>query len=106
MPLDGSEFKFEIDETTKLLIAARDLVERGWCQGVIAIGGEVCAAGALTRSYRWREGDDPQIVIEALNRLQRAVGDFDISWWNDRPERTQADVLAAYDAAISGSAYP
>jgi hypothetical protein len=96
MPFDGAN----LAEDTKLLIAARELVERGWCKGIVP--GGVCADFALSHSYRWHRDGDPLALDKAMDRLQRAIGPVRVPVWNDRPERTKEDVLAAYDRAIAG----
>jgi hypothetical protein len=93
---------------------ARALIERGWTQGHDAIdraGEDIdprmdeaacwCINGAL---YRAGDRDDG-----AERLLEQAIGhsgeeDFELSPvidWNDAPERTQAEVLAAFDKAIT-----
>jgi hypothetical protein len=88
---------------------ARALIERGWCQFQLAHDAEGrerweyigtreddrfvpvswCAAGALK---------DAGAGALAVRAFREVVG-TPISW-NDAPERTQTDVLAAFDRAI------
>lgn len=96
-------------EAIRALQDARALVEKGWTQHVFArdaAGGSVfeqdpravcwCASGAL-----WVVGvnmfTDARRVFMRANGITETVG---IPEWNDAPERTQADVLAAFDRAI------
>jgi hypothetical protein len=91
MPFDGTQ----LDETTKLLIAARERIERGWCQKKMRLGGEVCMVGAMA---------DARANEEAWRRMARATGIANLAVladWNDRPERTKEEVLAAFDRAIA-----
>jgi hypothetical protein len=100
-------------KTTKdILVEARDLIEKGWCQGDGARGatGKVvrpldpdavcfCAVGAIDRVC---EGDD-LLREEAWHRLRLGIfGDIrgPIVKWNDAPERTKPEVLAAFQKAI------
>jgi hypothetical protein len=85
---------------------ARALIERGWTQCRYAIDAKGvsvdvnsrkavawCATGALYRSFEgadWREASD---------LLSEVAGGY-ITCWNDSHIRTQAEVLAAFDAAI------
>ena len=51
----------------------------------------LCALGALIF-------DGPH--AEAIARLREALGTSYVHKWNDAPERTHAEVLAAFDRAI------
>jgi hypothetical protein len=96
-----------------VLVAARDLVARpgGWCQGQSARGADGaavylgrtpaakhCALGACYVSC----GGMPAQFSEAVKLLNKAAGDHVIAW-NDRPTRTQAEVVAAFDRAIAAA---
>lgn len=86
------------DIATKLR-EARALIERGWCQGRMSTAdGSVCIRGAILDAFY-----DADLAEEkrADGLLKSAVG-FDgyLGDWNDAPERTQAEVLAAFDKAI------
>lgn len=88
---------------------ARALVERGWTQEAYArnasgddledVDGEFddtepvcwCMAGAMMKAGLEDEAD--KFVLDA-------IGERYIPEWNDAPERTQAEVLAAFDKAI------
>jgi hypothetical protein len=91
---------------------ARALVARGWTQG--AFGRDVlgkatssvscnaicwCASGALIKVA------GSEYAYDRLLEYFQKAGSFDprrdhIAYWNDAPERTQAQVLAAFDKAI------
>lgn len=74
---------------------ARKLIERGWCQGEAQIGHQFCILGACG----WASGDS-DLYFDMREPLQKATGCEALSRWNDAPERTQAEVLAAFDKAI------
>lgn len=114
-----------IDQVTVVLKRARQLLQRGWCQGYLArdAGGvhryfdderavEFCALGAMHRADHdlrqeargWRIA-----VYQALLRLDAVLeADGVAEWgcrvvrWNNAPERTQEEVLAAFDRAAGG----
>jgi hypothetical protein len=103
-----------MNQVADKLREARALIERGWVQKDYARSksGKVvdpansrsatcwCAAGAIGRvNGRW-----PNSGLLGMEQLSRAIGgdghEADILTWNDAPERTQAEVLAAFDRAI------
>jgi hypothetical protein len=83
---------------------ARTLIERGWTQhapartaaGIPVWGGEKsavcwCTVSALCQAHA------------SFTVFREAIGisfDTGIAEWNDAPERTQAEVLVAFDKAI------
>jgi hypothetical protein len=91
----------------------RVMLERGWTQNACArdaAGNEVDelsmkavsfdALGALTRAGR----DAPrEAVHDAIARLRAGIGFATLGAWNDEPGRTQAEVLALVDRAISSA---
>jgi hypothetical protein len=94
----------------QMLFEAYELVVSGWCQGEgaqdemgrpiepsSAFARRWSAAGALERVWRRAVGDQDE-ALEAFERanlaLAAAVKDVP-QRWNDRPERTQDEVLAA-----------
>jgi hypothetical protein len=89
---------------------ARALIERGWTQLVSARdcdGNPVdcdqpnavsfCAVGAVSRAYDC----DYDASCPAHEIVSRVVGTVWVDQWNDVEERTQAEVLAAFDKAIA-----
>jgi hypothetical protein len=84
-----------------MLRVGRALIEtHGLAKGFIEDDqGRFCTVGGVSRQSR-----RPMLgMYEALEYLARAIGVVPIDHigkWNDAPERTQADVLAAYDKAI------
>ena len=85
-----------MDDILKRLLIGRDRIMRGWVQGTVrsVSGSEVCAAGALM------EGEELNQHFAAYDYLCRAIDTAFIGTWNDCPERTQGEVIAAYDRAI------
>lgn len=101
----------EIVTTIEVLREARALVAKGWCQNENAFNSEGkmvhardpsacrwCVNGALMvasggvipcQSTAWDR-------IRDSNRIPLALDE-----WNDEPERTQAEVVAAFDRAIA-----
>lgn len=101
----------------EMLAEARALLVRGWCQGEDALDEDGVpvdpsspvarrwsVAGALLAVWEeWRSAGNAADVVsrdfaEAGLALRAAVGD--IVAWNDAPERTHGEVLAALDRAI------
>lgn len=98
-----------------VLKKARELIsdEKAWTKGWFAKderGRDVyaddpgavcfCAMGAIDRAAEECGGVDD---VPALNMLVRALGGTAIDLFNDAPERTHAEVLAAFDKAIASS---
>jgi hypothetical protein len=116
----------EPNEILPILREAREFLsdERLWCRrgtdGVAVIDGEYvdtfCAAWSIrnavqSRSDRtpWEDGKQA-LYREACAAVVRAAGrqpatatsgGSALGVWNDHPDRTHADVLAAFDEAIS-----
>jgi hypothetical protein len=103
--------------TREVLVKARAKVERGWCQHACAIDrrGYKINAGPLLRGPSRAKSvcavaaiaiasPDWWIDQGAAQPLVRAVGVAsaqDLLGWNNAPERTHAEVLAAFDKAIA-----
>jgi hypothetical protein len=100
-----------MSSVVEVLTKARALVERGWTQRASARNerGEIvpttsdaactwCALGALSVC-----GLDGSWVpaAAALAVANFGTSDAHIPTWNDAPERTQAEVVAAFDRAIA-----
>jgi hypothetical protein len=77
------------------LDAAADYIEKhGWAQGTMRTDdGRVCASGGICLAAN--RGEDAWLA--ALNALEQFVGEY-IPRWNDRPERTAAEVTSAMRA--------
>lgn len=90
---------------SEILRAGKQRIEQfGWVQGdEAALSGErgnrkCCAATAIQDSSNWVDG------LPAAELFQQVVCPAsNISHWNDQPERTMEDVLAAYDKAIAAA---
>jgi hypothetical protein len=84
---------------------ARALVARGWTQKAFArskTGREVSEYGKS--AVCWCAYAAIEVVrgqADAANVLRKAANTEFIIGWNDAPERTQAEVLAAFDKAIA-----
>ena len=93
---------------SEILRAGKANIEkRGWCQGdeKAVFGGDdrpCCMATAISMQF---DMDDIQTkgwpAVEALKIAAGAPLTHGIANWNDAPERTLAEVLAAYDKAIA-----
>jgi hypothetical protein len=99
--------------TREVLIAARGLIAKGWTQGSFARASDGvgtsfndhdacswCSLGALMAAtpVAFDRGIAMSCLRDAIGR--DANGRGSIQLWNDAPERTQAEVLAAFDKAI------
>ena len=107
----------QVDE---LLRAARERLAFGWTQGTTlqtlegeptsdpAEAARFCVLGAFAHASH-ALGADARTYRRALQRLSEAVDpeadrsapEVVLPVWNDAEERTQGDVLAAFDAALS-----
>lgn len=99
------------------LEAARALLARGWTQNVCArnekgegVGSRApeavcwCALGAINAvtSSSFEGAAVRAAVYQAILDSVRSRHPFlDLSGWNDRPNRTQEEVLELFDAAIA-----
>lgn len=65
--------------------------------------------GALVAALeRLKANDEAALIVElaeVCTALASAIDADDLAWWNDSPDRTQADVVAAIEAAEVPSAY-
>ena len=86
--------------TKEILIEARKLVEKGWCQYTFLDGDKVCTSYAI---YCAADPDRGHTGA-ALIAMRKSLGLWPfgtLTFWNDTPGRTQAEVLAAFDKAIA-----
>lgn len=93
--------------TREVLLAAAALIERdGWTQG--GDGRDGCrrcmqvALGDVCDVERSKSG--VRLYISARDRLWAHLGITSGAQWNDAPERTADDVIAALRAAAEGQA--
>lgn len=93
----------------KVAATARALVERAWCKRSYARRQEdgsfaYCASGALVKA-REIVSADALSALEVAQLFRESVGlsthpvDH-IAEWNDHPNRTQADVVHAFDQVL------
>lgn len=105
-----------MNTTVKFLTKARAVIERGWCQGCFArdaqgqpiestdpLAETFCIRGAM----RAVAPNDYDVRARAHRHLEDVIialtdGDCDsIASYNDDPDRTHAEILAVFDAAIA-----
>lgn len=80
----------------RLREAARLIRDKGWCQGVYRDdAGRHCAVGALCEAT----GDGGLDL--ARSYLWQRIRTTSIADWNDRPGRTEQDVIAAFESAAA-----
>ena len=84
----------------QVLRTARERLARpgGWIQGDFERNGGFCVAGACGMELRTRS---TKATSDAISRLEELIGRDWIDLWNDAPGRTQAEVVALVDRAIS-----
>lgn len=90
--------------SVEILTEARTLVARedGWIQNNFQkeCSGQMCycSVGAVDKAAN--SNVDFSSFDRALRFLYEVTGAEVLSQWNDKPERTQAEVVAAFDKAI------
>lgn len=104
-----------MNTTVKFLTKARAVIERGWCQGSFARdaqGQPIEATDPLAETFCIRGAtravapNDDDVRARAHRHLEDVIialtdGDCDsIASYNDDTSRTQAEILAVFDAAI------
>lgn len=95
------------------LIAARALIERGWCQRNYATDARGlaveerdpsacawCVLGAVWATEQASGSSDVLARLREAAKLRRRQ----LHDWNDAPGRTRADVLALFDRVIAAEA--
>lgn len=98
MPFDGTN----LTEVQQTLIAARELIEKGWCKGALKrelkSGPKYCMIGALEWSTSNLDTcfESKDILASIIN----GESDRSIVEWNDAKERRKTHVLEAFDRAI------
>ena len=102
----------------QILMNGRELVAQGWSQGADARDMDQrpvhpwssearswSVLGAIICGDSTRQGRVPiDRLAEAAVLLAGAVDTASLSKWNDQPGRTQAEALAAFDAALASAA--
>jgi hypothetical protein len=101
-------------KTSDILIAAKARIDspEKWCKGVSwrtksgdvtecsEIAYSCCGYGAITAVLS-EDNRASMPHIQANTTLELAIGGQLFSRWNDAPERTHAEVMAAFDRAIA-----
>ena len=97
-----------MDKVSEVLDRAADRIEAGgWCQAAFRDEGRFCALGAIINvavAMRLGSGaltDIEALVDPALAALAAAVGEDGVMGWNDRPGRTQEEVVAMLRAVAA-----
>lgn len=93
---------------TEILRAARAKVEAGWCQGPCAIDANGEAVGVNdVRACKWCMFGAINCFVDGYSTAERLLNDVVVSMghigfinFNEAPDRTQQEVLAAFDRAI------
>ncbi len=110
----------------EVLIAARQLIAqpKGWTQGTLARDKDglqlsyespeaysFCLIGAIDRAsgFSSKTKDTETLTTlearnAALDSLANVLNTHDMALWNDRPHRTQADVICVFSVAIEVAA--
>lgn len=92
--------------TRQVLLRARELVKKGWCQNKLVIGGEherdpkcthYCVLGAIAGAAHQVGGN--QFAATAF--WKHHTGISDPGAWNDSSWRRKGHVLEAFDVAIA-----
>lgn len=84
-------------KSSEILITARALINtpERWVKG--RKPGCWCAGDAIIAVAP----GEPRSTNSALATLKHIIGSHEIGFWNDAPERTHAEVMAAFDRAIA-----
>ena len=104
---------------TDLLMHAKSLVESGWTQRYAAVSAENyqvdpndeeacrwCLEGSLMNSFSRASasGGDLDLLLDvyydARRALMKIIGSQDLVEWNDAKERTQEDVILAFELTL------
>jgi hypothetical protein len=104
-----------------VLDKAAEIVQRGWCQGNLAVAADGRQAAALSRPDMSRPavahctvgavyaacdlltGRDDALLRAAFHALDVQIGVEETADWNDAPERTQSEVVSALRAAAASA---
>jgi hypothetical protein len=100
MPFDGSKYVTD-SPVTQMLIAARQQVERGWCQHLMRQRGSACMIGSLAISDYDQFVDAEALLLQAIRSL--GYRHSSVAAFNDDLGRTKDQVLRVFDLAIEGS---
>jgi hypothetical protein len=103
MPLDGTNFTQQ-DAMLDLLRRARDRIARpgGWCQRTgYGFGGANCPMAALQIEREYGFDIYPAVELIAAELPGSECHPIKIVAFNDTTGRTQAEVVALFDAVIA-----
>lgn len=103
-------------KTVDVLKLAKELIAKGWCQYYAAIGAggrpvfpgssyacKWCLTGSLVGAISMKKGlaSYTELLRTSSFAMREALGTDALMAWNDAPDRTQEDVLAAFDKGIA-----
>jgi hypothetical protein len=85
--------------SAKVLADARELIERGWCQGMVRDGQLYCAIGAIRKAATGNayQASDETRALRLL--MEKFTGGESLPTWNDNPLRTHGEVVEAFKRA-------
>ncbi len=87
-------------EAVRMLVRARELLQRGWCQHRGQEGDRYCLWGAARQA--WMEaGATNALQKEVCHIVNSSTSPRRMADWNDAPGRTQADVLRLLDGILA-----
>lgn len=94
----------------RLMAEARERVRRGWCQGAVAQDEDGRAVRPWSsEARRWSmlgallacmDGGPVKVLGQAVTSLHASTEQSPLEVWNDRPERTQQEVVTAFERTI------
>jgi hypothetical protein len=100
--------------SSRMMSEARERVVTGWCQGSVAQDNDGRVVGPRSSdARRWSmlgallaswEGGPVDELGQAVTSLHRSTEQSPLEVWNDRPGRTQSDVVTAFERAIESLA--
>ena len=86
----------------EVLRKAADVIrERGHCKGHYERHGSVCIFGALNVIETGNALEPPPDITESERWLRKALGGDSVTLFNDAPERTAEEVIAALEKAAA-----
>lgn len=82
-----------------LLNAANEIVKRGHCKHMMyGPEGQVCAVAAIVTTMHFIYDVKPS---EVFDHVKKYLNIPDLPDWNNKPERTQEEVIAAFRGAAA-----
>lgn len=88
-------------KTSEVLTYAMALIDtpEKWARNVYSRTGKLCIQQAIYKATE--KLGSPYGVYAADNAFRRAIGGWSVGLWNDHPDRTHAEVMAAGRRAIA-----